>query len=257
MTPEEKRAAAVERVRQWRKNNPEKYQAQLARRDNAAYNKKWRENNPERARANQRRTREKNRAVFYERTKQWHQSHPERMRELRDRWNAANPEKKRQSDKASHERNRDSMKESRKKWYVRNKDQATIATRKWQRENREHIAALRRITYHSDIHKARLKVDKRRHLKGKHTVAQWLERVTYYGWRCRWCGKQLTAKTLTKDHVIAASKGGTNWPSNLVPACGPCNSGKCAKRHYTPPDQSKLFPVASATMSRSASSPAG
>jgi 5-methylcytosine-specific restriction endonuclease McrA len=31
------------------------------------------------------------------------------------------------------------------------------------------------------------------------------------------------------DHVIPLSRGGSNWPTNLVCACGQCNSRKCDK----------------------------
>ena len=67
--------------------------------------------------------------------------------------------------------------------------------------------------------------------KGDHTVEQWLARVTYHGWRCRWCGCELTSKTLTKDHIIALSRGGSNFASNLAPACLSCNSAKRDKPH--------------------------
>lgn len=58
------------------------------------------------------------------------------------------------------------------------------------------------------------------------SAASWLYRVIFYGWRCRYCGCQLDRNTLTCDHRIALSRGGTAWPSNLVPACLPCNMKK-------------------------------
>jgi 5-methylcytosine-specific restriction endonuclease McrA len=39
---------------------------------------------------------------------------------------------------------------------------------------------------------------------------------------CRYCPHPAT----TADHAIPLSKGGTSDLSNLVPACGPCNSAK-------------------------------
>lgn len=61
---------------------------------------------------------------------------------------------------------------------------------------------------------------------GSHTVAQWMARVQFYGWRCAYCSRHLTIKTLTQDHRIALSRGGSNFSSNLVPACSQCNSSK-------------------------------
>lgn len=47
------------------------------------------------------------------------------------------------------------------------------------------------------------------------------------GFQCRYCG--CTNRPLTLDHVVARSRGGSDEPSNLVPACTPCNSSKGAK----------------------------
>jgi|SRR5208337_537136 len=66
------------------------------------------------------------------------------------------------------------------------------------------------------------------------TVQQWVERVVYFGCRCFYCKKDLTwepkqPNTLTQDHLIPLSRGGSNWPSNLVPACLGCNLKKSNK----------------------------
>ena len=42
---------------------------------------------------------------------------------------------------------------------------------------------------------------------------------------CFYCGHPADAL----DHVVPRSRGGTNHPSNLVPACHSCNSGKRAR----------------------------
>jgi 5-methylcytosine-specific restriction endonuclease McrA len=63
------------------------------------------------------------------------------------------------------------------------------------------------------------------------TLPKWMQRVAYFGWRCRYCEEQLSPQTLTIDHQIPVSRGGTDHPANLVPACRPCNS---AKRDQTP-----------------------
>lgn len=65
---------------------------------------------------------------------------------------------------------------------------------------------------------------------GFHTPEQWLARVVFFGWRCKYCGIQLQEETLTKDHQIALVNGGSEWASNLVPSCKPCNSWKGARR---------------------------
>jgi len=49
-------------------------------------------------------------------------------------------------------------------------------------------------------------------------------RWNYFGGRCWMC----FAVAREFDHVIPLSRGGTNWPSNLRPACAPCNLKKWA-----------------------------
>lgn len=49
--------------------------------------------------------------------------------------------------------------------------------------------------------------------------------------KCFWCGIEIALKRRTThvDHLIPISKGGSNFPSNLVIACQPCNSRKSDK----------------------------
>lgn len=46
-----------------------------------------------------------------------------------------------------------------------------------------------------------------------------------YG-KCACCGKKLTTKTMTVEHIIPISRGGTNENRNLVALCEPCNRRK-------------------------------
>jgi hypothetical protein len=57
---------------------------------------------------------------------------------------------------------------------------------------------------------------------------------------CRYCGATAPETPLTVDHVIPTALGGTDEPTNLVAACGPCNSGKSA----TPPGAPLVADVA-------------
>jgi len=43
---------------------------------------------------------------------------------------------------------------------------------------------------------------------------------------CAYCGKSVTLKTGTKDHIVPQSKSGKTVLSNLITACRPCNSRK-------------------------------
>jgi len=46
------------------------------------------------------------------------------------------------------------------------------------------------------------------------------------GYKCRYCGKQLTRFTATLDHVKPVAEGGDNSFDNLLTACLDCNSRK-------------------------------
>lgn len=51
---------------------------------------------------------------------------------------------------------------------------------------------------------------------------------------CRYCGATAPDVALTVDHVVPTALGGSDDPSNLVTACGPCNSGKAASNPDEP-----------------------
>jgi HNH endonuclease len=46
------------------------------------------------------------------------------------------------------------------------------------------------------------------------------------GYKCQYCGKQMTRFTATLDHIHAVTHGGDNSMGNLVTACRECNSKK-------------------------------
>jgi 5-methylcytosine-specific restriction endonuclease McrA len=58
---------------------------------------------------------------------------------------------------------------------------------------------------------------------GLFTQAEWNNLIEVYQHRCYYCKKKTK---LTVDHIIPLSKGGTNFISNIIPACIHCNSSK-------------------------------
>lgn len=46
------------------------------------------------------------------------------------------------------------------------------------------------------------------------------------GYRCRYCGVEVTDKTANIDHVVPYHLGGVTTPENLVTACQDCNKAK-------------------------------
>ncbi|MEH1786534.1 MAG: HNH endonuclease [Nostoc sp.] len=49
--------------------------------------------------------------------------------------------------------------------------------------------------------------------------------------KCFWCGCDLTPETMTVDHLVPLSKGGSNKLKNLRAACRGCNQ---ARRNLMP-----------------------
>jgi len=58
----------------------------------------------------------------------------------------------------------------------------------------------------------------------QHTQEEWEAKKRQYNNRCFYCGK--AGKKLTKDHVLAVTRGGTDDIDNVVPACWSCNYKK-------------------------------
>jgi hypothetical protein len=80
---------------------------------------------------------------------------------------------------------------------------------------------------HPDVtrHYRKIRKWRQRVAAGTCSREQLAARWAYYGGKCWMCGAPATET----DHVIPLSRGGSNWPVNLRPACGPCNSKKGAK----------------------------
>ena len=99
-TDEERRAKAVERVREWRKNNPDKAK-ELAKKTQ----KRYRELNPEKMRAYWRADYERNREARVEKSRKYREKNPEKHRESVRNWYSKNPEIAKESSKSYRENN--------------------------------------------------------------------------------------------------------------------------------------------------------
>lgn len=118
----------------------------------------------------------------------------------------------------------------------------------WREKNYEHVLELGRADYHRNKTKRQQarkdwgakNPEKQRQIwtnkharskgaRGTCSLEQWYNRCSMFLWRCAYCGTELNKTTVTRDHVIPLSRGGSNWPANLVPACRSCNNSKHAK----------------------------
>src|SRR3990167_2857136 len=114
------------------------------------------------------------------------------------------------------ERNHEREKERWRRWVKENLAIVVARVVAWQRANPDKVKAYKFIP-------GSRRRAKELRAAGAFTIKQLHARFDYYGNRCAYCRSD---GDLTVDHVIPIARGGTNWPSNLRPACAACNSSK-------------------------------
>jgi 5-methylcytosine-specific restriction endonuclease McrA len=62
--------------------------------------------------------------------------------------------------------------------------------------------------------------------EGSHTAKEFMLLCEAFGWKCVYCRRPISVETVTEDHVIPLSRGGSDAIENVAPACGSCNSRK-------------------------------
>lgn len=148
-------------------------------------------------------------------------------------------------------------------YYLSNRKKLLASSQRWVNENRERSREAKRryavkhpyqrktvkaeVPYHLDKEKIRasyvkwvkanpekVKVNRRngsarrKQAEGTHTAADIMRIGTAQRWRCGWC-RVPCKNSHHVDHITPLSRGGSNWPSNLVISCEPCNLKKHAK----------------------------
>ncbi|MBI2986494.1 MAG: HNH endonuclease [Deltaproteobacteria bacterium] len=56
-------------------------------------------------------------------------------------------------------------------------------------------------------------------------LSQWWKRRCSSG-LCYYCGKKVSPRSLTMDHIVPIVRGGKSTRGNVVPACKECNTAK-------------------------------
>lgn len=177
---------------------------------------------PEKVKQEDRRKYIKNRDRIRARTAKWYREHLDQARKNRKEWKQRNIDKVRELDRKRRETNKDCFNARNRRWHTKNRDRINDLKRKTRAENPDGFRA-----------QAREWANRRRARKlnaeGSHTFDDFLFICEEMDWRCAYCGKKCTLGTITEDHVIPLSRGGSDDISNITPACRTCNLSKGAK----------------------------
>lgn len=141
------------------------------------------------------------------------QSNLEKQREYVRIWRKKNPEK---------------IKKLRKQYYVDNKEKELTRTRNWVKNNLERRKEITSNWYKNNPIKVRAIKQRKRAAKANVNIndfvsKEWQQLLIIYNNQCVYCGRKIK---LTQDHLVPLSRGGDHTITNIVPACGSCNSKK-------------------------------
>jgi 5-methylcytosine-specific restriction endonuclease McrA len=112
----------------------------------------------------------------------------------------------------------------RKDDYNRNKARYIAKALEWGRNNRHSTRETQRKYYWKNPEKMRAQTKARN--TGHISLPRWIELCAEHNNECVHCKVRGDHKTLSIDHIIPISKGGTNEMSNLQPLCIKCNQRK-------------------------------
>lgn len=118
-----------------------------------------------------------------------------------------------------YQKNIEARKEYRRQYYLANKEEAILYSKVWHENNREYgtnANQVRKVRKHGGVVE---KIDRKEIIKRDNST-------------CQICGKVLSPREITVDHIVPISAGGGHIASNLRVACVNCN---CSRRHNKPP----------------------
>ena len=126
-----------------------------------------------------------------------------------------------------------------KAYRAHNKERMRAQQNAWNEANRPRSRELKRNYYRKNLPLWSQYENERRarviEAEGEHTREQWLNVVCSQQNKCFDCDATVP---LTRGHLVPLSRGGSDWITNIVAQCRPCNSRQATKIH------SSLLPLA-------------
>ena len=83
--------------------------------------------------------------------------------------------------------------------------------------------------YEYKLHCNRQRLAMKKGAVGSHELIEWEELKKKFGFKCLACDRQEPEITLSEDHIVPLSKGGSDNIENIQPLCRGCNSRKYNK----------------------------
>lgn len=156
-------------------------------------------------------------ACASKRAQKYYEENSKKIKEMERLRRLSNPEIVRAEAKRSAKKNRNRIIKYRRRWRENNIEAVRAYQREWQAAHPEYGRTSRRNRRAQNIE-----------AEGKHSAADVHLQYDRQCGRCYYCHQPLNG-LYHADHLIPLSRGGTNWPSNIVCACPKCNLSKGSK----------------------------
>lgn len=211
-----------------------------------AYMAQYRVKNAEAVKAAKRRCYENKKAEYLSKCKEYYRKNFKQHHAVAKKWREANRERKREMDHNYYRANKQRLlelsglwvekhpekkREYQRRYYHKHKTEIAARNNLWLEKNRAWVNERERNRHKAQPELRHAKKHKRRaserNAPGVATPEQIRARIEAFGGLCAYCRKRPYEHL---DHVVPLSRGGSNWPANLRPACARCNKSKGKKK---------------------------
>lgn len=177
----------------------------------------------------------KNKETILQKHAQWSKDNKDKVNAAANARYKRNPEGRKRTSEKHRRSNLEKVAETMRNWRKENKEHYLQYDREYNERNRDRkrataqrIREKNRDRYRSYQHQYRTR---KLANGGSHTAEDIQRQYESQQGCCFWCSVQVTAYHV--DHVIPLSRGGSDYPENIVIACPTCNVSKNDKLPYT------------------------